>query len=158
MKYVIFDLDATVIDSSHRQITKADGSLDLDAWKRNSTKEMIMRDSLLPLAIHWKQLMKIPKKVKIGVCTARFMSQDDLAYLDWKGLKFDTLMSRIAGDNRPDYIMKRDLLLHFMRQENIKNYRDVTFYDDNRDVLTMLHELGVKARDSVITNFSIRKA
>ena len=37
----IFDLDHTVIDSSHRQITRADGSLDLDAWIENSTRKKI---------------------------------------------------------------------------------------------------------------------
>ena len=52
MKYVIFDLDATVIDSSHRQITKADGSLDLAAWKKNYTYTKVMRDSLQPLSNH----------------------------------------------------------------------------------------------------------
>ena len=34
--YYIFDLDNTVIDSSHRQ-TFVDGKLDLDAWKRGAS-------------------------------------------------------------------------------------------------------------------------
>jgi hypothetical protein len=46
----IFDLDHTVIDSSHRQITRADGSLDLDHWIENCTREKIYQDKLLPLA------------------------------------------------------------------------------------------------------------
>ena len=49
-KTFIFDLDHTVIDSSHRQITKADGSLDLDNWIANCTREKIMADTFLPLA------------------------------------------------------------------------------------------------------------
>ena len=36
--YYIFDLDNTVIDSSHRQ-TFVNGKLDLDAWKRDNTKK-----------------------------------------------------------------------------------------------------------------------
>ena len=43
----IFDLDDTVIDSSHRATLKG-FDLDLDAWKRDSTYENIMKDSLLP--------------------------------------------------------------------------------------------------------------
>jgi hypothetical protein len=46
----IFDLDHTVIDSSHRQLTRADGSLDLDHWIENCTREKIYQDKLLPLA------------------------------------------------------------------------------------------------------------
>ena len=76
MKYVIFDLDATVIDSSHRQITKPDGSLDLRAWKKNSTYAKVMRDSLLPLANHWKTIQE-KKNVYIAVITARVMADAD---------------------------------------------------------------------------------
>ena len=50
----IFDLDHTVIDSSHRQATLPDGSLDLDHWRENSTAGMIRRDKLLPLAKVWR--------------------------------------------------------------------------------------------------------
>ena len=46
----IFDLDGTVIDSSHRQNTRPDGSLDLAQWIENNTPEKILADSLLPLA------------------------------------------------------------------------------------------------------------
>jgi hypothetical protein len=46
----IYDLDHTVIDSTHRQATLADGSLDLAHWIENNTPELIARDSLLPLA------------------------------------------------------------------------------------------------------------
>jgi hypothetical protein len=45
----IFDLDHTVIDSSHRQLTLADGSLDLAHWVDNCTRAQIMRDRPLPL-------------------------------------------------------------------------------------------------------------
>jgi hypothetical protein len=48
--HFIFDLDHTVIDSSHRQLTNADGSLDLAHWRENCTHEKIMADTLLPLA------------------------------------------------------------------------------------------------------------
>ena len=46
----IFDLDGTVIDSSHRALANADGSITLDFWRENSTAEMIAKDKLFPLA------------------------------------------------------------------------------------------------------------
>ena len=83
MKYVIFDLDATVIDSSHRQITLPDGSLDLRAWKKNSTYDKVMRDRLLPLAKHWERIQE-KKNVFIAVLTARVMADADYDYLRFK--------------------------------------------------------------------------
>ena len=57
----IFDLDGTTIDSSHRQNTLPDGSLNLDAWVRNNTPEKIARDSLLPMAESWKTINRQKK-------------------------------------------------------------------------------------------------
>ena len=45
LMHFIFDLDHAVIDSSHRQITRPDGSLDLAAWIKNNTRANIMRDA-----------------------------------------------------------------------------------------------------------------
>ena len=151
MKYVIFDLDATVIDSSHRQITKADGSLDLAAWKKNSTYAKVMRDSLLPLANHWKRIQEL-KNVYIAVLTARVMGDADFHYLKFKGLKADKIMSRAFFDHRHDHVMKKQKIISFLLERNIKNLSNVTFYDDNKNVLEMLLDLGINAKDSIKIN------
>ena len=156
MKYVIFDLDATVIDSSHRQITLPDGSLDLRAWKKNSTYSKVMRDSLLPLAKHWKTIQE-KKNVYIAVITARVMADADYDYLRFKRLKADKIMSRAFFDHRPDHIMKRQKILTWLFDNNIKNWSDVTFYDDNKNVLQMLLDLGINAKDSIKINRKLTK-
>ncbi len=156
MKYVIFDLDATVIDSSHRQITLPDGSLDLRAWKKNSTYDKVMRDSLLPLANHWKRIQE-KKNVFIAVLTARVMADADYDYLRFKRLKADKIMSRAFFDHRPDHIMKRQKILTWLFDNNIKNWSDVTFYDDNKNVLEMLLDLGINAKDSIKINKELTK-
>lgn len=156
MKYVIFDLDATVIDSSHRQITLPDGSLDLRAWKKNSTYDKVMRDSLLPLANHWKRIQE-KKNVFIAVLTARVMADADYDYLRFKRLKADKIMSRAFFDHRPDHIMKRQKILTFLFDNNIKKWSDVTFYDDNKNVLEMLLDLGINAKDSIKINKELTK-
>ena len=156
MKYVIFDLDATVIDSSHRQITLPDGSLDLRAWKKNSTYSKVMRDSLLPLANHWKRIQE-KKNVYIAVITARVMADADYDYLRFKRLKADRIMSRAFFDHRPDHIMKKQKILTFLFDNNIKNWSDVTFYDDNKNVLEMLLDLGINAKDSIKINKELTK-
>ena len=63
----IFDLDGTTIDSSHRQNTLPDGSLNLDAWVRNNTPEKIAADTLLPLAASWKTINRKRDQIAITV-------------------------------------------------------------------------------------------
>ena len=65
----IFDLDGTVIDSSHRQNTLPDGSLDLAHWVENNTPEKILSDSLLPLAEKMRSVRSATDTV--AVITAR---------------------------------------------------------------------------------------
>ena len=74
----IFDLDGTVIDSSHRQATLPDGTLNLAHWFENATPEKIFKDKILPLA------QQIRKRSKAGdytmICTARTLSDADLEF------------------------------------------------------------------------------
>ena len=133
------------------RITKADGSLDLAAWKKNSTYAKVMRDSLLPLANHWKRIQEL-KNVYIAVLTARVMGDADFHYLAFKGLKADKIMSRAFFDHRPDHIMKKQKIITFLLERNIKNWSNVTFYDDNKNVLNMLLDLGINAKDSIKIN------
>ena len=48
----IYDLDGTIIDSSHRAIVNRDGSINLDKWREMSTKDYIFKDDLLPM--YWQ--------------------------------------------------------------------------------------------------------
>ena len=108
----IFDLDHTVIDSSHRQLTRPDGSLDLEHWIENCTLEKIMADKLLPLA----RLMRsaYSQGHQVLICTARNLSLFDYMFLGDNDLFANAILSRPDGDNRPDDELKRDLLLkHF---------------------------------------------
>ena len=159
----IFDLDATVIDSSHRQNTKPDGSLDLDKWRENSTPEMIERDSLLPLA---KMMRAIYRKRrsghKVAVCTARVMSKADWEYLQNRSLKFDYAMARAEGDDRPDAQLKFDKITNLLVGLKMPRKRwpiSVTILDDNKSVLKMAkNELGIIAVDAVKFNRELQNA
>ena len=64
----IFDLDGTIIDSSHRQMVKSDGTLDLAKWFENATAEKIFADKVLPLATQVRRRQKAGDYVM--VCTA----------------------------------------------------------------------------------------
>ena len=143
MKTFIFDLDHTVIDSSHRQLTRPDGSLCIASWRENSTREKIFRDRLMPLANFWRRVYAANHTVIVA--TARQMSRHDFDYLYTHNLRFDSIVHRMTGDDTPDDIMKRDKLAHLFSLGNIEASRCVMF-DDNTSVRrTVRRDLGVKA-------------
>ena len=155
----IFDLDHTVIDSSHRQLTRADGSLDLDHWIENCTREKIYSDKLLPLA----RLMRsaYAQGHDVIVCTARVLSAHDHGFLATHNLRSNYILSRALGDNRPDAEMKRDLLIKYFSARKIplaRWTRQAYFYDDNQAVLAMAQDLGITARDAIQLNSKLQKA
>jgi hypothetical protein len=154
----IFDLDGTAIDSSHRANTLADGSLNLDAWRENSTPEMIARDSLLPLGEQWRDMVARGldgTHVKIAIITARVMGAADLQYLDDNGLAYDYLYSRTEGDTSNDAALKKIMLFDLARDMGrsmrwLQNF--AWFYDDNLGVIEMGCSLGINMVNSTLYN------
>jgi FMN phosphatase YigB (HAD superfamily) len=145
----IFDLDHTVVDSSHRQLTKADGSLDLDAWRENCTREQIRRDTLLPLAGTMREAYENGHNVI--VCTARVMTHHDKEFLRDNGLKYTALLSRAEGDSSGDADLKEGLLNWYFKGNRAKMANSV-FFDDNQSVLEMGRRLGINCLDAAHTN------
>lgn len=154
MKTFIFDLDHTVIDSSHRQITLADGSLDLNNWIENCTKEKIMADKLLPLANHWRDVSRGSNNSVI-VCTARVMGEHDHAFLESHGLKADAILSRAMGDCSGDADLKERLLRQYASDTGrswARFSRNACIYDDNQNVLSRLASIGIACYNAISLN------
>ena len=122
---IVFDLDPTLIDSSHRAITRADGSLCLDSWRALSTRQYIMRDSLLPLAHVARDL--ITDSHRVAFCTARVMGEADHDFLVFHRLTPRLILSRPEGDHSSDGPLKVRLLREAGVLPSI-------FYDDNAQV------------------------
>ena len=155
--HFFFDLDHTVIDSSHRQLTRPDGSLDLAAWRRNNTKANIMADTLLPLATQWRRADK--KGATIIICTARVMGEHDYEYLRRHGLRWDACLSRREGDTTPDADLKEKMIRKYAQARPMSWARFCAtsiFFDDNANVLSMLDRIGIKAYDSISLNETLR--
>lgn len=145
--YYIFDLDHTVIDSSHRQLTRADGSLDLAHWIENCSREKIFRDSLLPLADQMRDLIARGRD-NVVICTARVMSEADYDFLYANGLYTPWVLSRPEGSRLGDADLKEWLLRRFARCRMVSWERFVRtsiMFDDNEGVLAMLRDQGFRA-------------
>ena len=149
----IYDLDHTVIDSTHRAATLPDGSIDLDHWREHSTPELIAKDRLLPLAGHWKT--QRARGAEIVVCTARVMGDADYQYLDDHGLKYDAMICRSEGDRTPDAILKERGLRQYAADNGIAWARFCKFsvmLDDNENVIRHLTARGLRVYNSLILN------
>lgn len=155
MAYVIFDLDGTVIDSTHRQATLADGSLDLAHWFENNTPDKIMGDSLLPLAASMRAIMAAGHKVII--CTARAIQNADKLFLALNGLAYDALLHREQGNMESDASLKIRLLeTYFIGQgfDNAAQAKAIMF-DDNLKVIDAMRSIGIHCYDATKINQKI---
>ena len=149
----IFDLDGSVIDSSHRQNTLPDGSLDLAHWVENNTPEKILADSLLPLAEKMRSVRSV--KDTVAVITARVIQDADLAFMKRNDLKFDFLFSRAQGNRTPDDLLKRRAILKLARklQRSMAWMRkNAVFFDDNLAVLDIMTAMGIKTVNATTAN------
>jgi hypothetical protein len=148
----IFDLDGTAIDSTHRQNTFPDGSLNLAKWKENNTPKKIRQDSLLPLGQQWATGLLWGK---VAIITARVFQEADYTFLKNHNLNYDFIYSRRDGDNMPDASLKRLALYRLARDMN-KSVKWLakfaTFYDDNLSVLKMADSLGISTVNATAYN------
>jgi len=153
--HFIFDLDHTVIDSSHRQLTKADGSLDLTHWRENCTHEKIMGDTLLPLARTMQEAINNGQNVII--CTARVLGRSDIIFLVKHGLLASVILSRPEGDNTSDAALKTRLLKQHCQKVGItwaRFTRSAYMFDDNVNVLAEMKSHGIQALNAIKINQS----
>ena len=136
---VIYDLDGTIIDSSHRIKLHDDGSHDLEHWKNNCTKEQIFQDTLLPLyrTLQWDY----KRGNYVVLCTARELGKWDMEYIHSMGIYYDKIISRPKGNTTVDHVLKARQLKFFW---NLKPFRKLhkIFYDDNENNLRAINKLG----------------
>lgn len=148
----IFDLDHTVIDSSHRQATLPCGSLDLDHWRENCTAEKIALDTLLPLADAMRRYYADGHE--IVVCTARVCSEADTAFLERHGLRFHHFLSRDADDMRGDADYKSAKLAEWAASVGKPDdwRRQAVMFDDNVKVIRRMLEERLCCFDAIKYN------
>jgi len=148
MKHHIFDLDHTVIDSSHRQRLLPNGDLDLAHWIANrADRALVMADRLLPLAHYWRALGK-----PVAVCTSRVISPLEHEFLAAHYLPVDYFSSRNVGDMRPDAEYKVAKIGKMLSRKGWQP-SEVTLYDDHPGVREAVKSaLGINVVDPIPFN------
>lgn len=132
MRVEIFDMDGTIVDSTHRYRTMPCGTkIDLQFWRDNESKAY--DDSLLPLAAFYKECLADPECYVI-IATARILNAPDMAFIQDKLGMPDYIISRKLDSAISGGTLKINGLSRFF---NLKNFKDATFtfYEDNTNYL-----------------------
>ena len=144
---IVFDLDQTIINSIHRTPFHSDGTVDIQGYIQNQTKENIMKDTILPLADTMKKEFY---NTFIVVCTARKMTDFDYEFLSLNGLRFHEIYER---GNVPKEISSLPDALYKTKCLNKYKKTKYTFYDDSEEVINLFKQYpNVNMIDSKIMN------
>lgn len=133
-RVAIYDMDGTIVDSSHRYRTIVDEKgerIDLDYWRENEHRAM--DDSLLPLAVQYKTDLQ-DDNCYVIIATARVMHEPDYQFLRVVLGEPDYLISRPQDSTISGKALKIGGLAKFFNLMNFKN-ADFVFYEDNIDYL-----------------------
>ena len=140
---IIFDLDETVINSTHRTPNFPDGTLNLAAYLENQTAENIKKDTLLPLIRVMRD--RFLAGDYIIVLTARGMIQADYDYLTDNNIPYHKIMSRDQCKTPRHYKLsdgeyKLFWIKSFLNLRQFKN-KPVLMFDDAKPVKSVLRKL-----------------
>jgi len=121
----IYDLDGTIIDSSHRY-RAINGRIDLQFWRDN--EHLAYSDSLLPLANqYWRDIADT--ECFTIIATARVLSEPDNRFIrDFLGIP-NRIISRKIDDNQSGAMLKiKGIIglfnLHVFKRAEIKVFED----------------------------------
>jgi hypothetical protein len=134
MEIEIYDLDGTVIDSSHRYRTITENGktrIDLEYWRANEYRAM--DDGLLPLANQYMESLADKNKYVI-VATARVMNEPDWQFMREVIGMPNYFISRKPGDSQSGKTLK---IKGLQKLANLKqfNMSKAVFYEDNMEYL-----------------------
>lgn len=139
-KIHIYDLDGTVIDSSHRYrtITDKNGNtkIDLKYWRKHDIPKYIHKDSLLPLAEQYKNDIRDPETYVI-VATARACVEGDANYdyiRSHLGMPNRFIHRQGIKDTRKGSVIKINGIKPLLNLKQFRNAAKV-FFEDNIDYL-----------------------
>lgn len=133
-KVSIYDMDGTIVDSSHRYRTITENGktrIDLEHWRANEYRAM--EDGLLPLADQYMDELQDPS-VYVIIATARVMHAPDWQFVNEILGAPDYFISRKDGDAQSGASLKIKGLQKFF---NLRQFRkaDAVFYEDNTSYL-----------------------
>lgn len=129
-RVAIYDMDGTIVDSSHRYRTIVDDSgerIDLEFWRENQYNAM--NDSLLPMAEQYRADL-FDENCYVIIATARVMNAPDWQFVKEILGEPDYFISRKDGDDQSGKTLKINGLAKFFNLVTFRN-AEFVFYEDN---------------------------
>jgi phosphoglycolate phosphatase-like HAD superfamily hydrolase len=129
-RVAIYDMDGTIVDSSHRYRTIVDENgerIDLQYWRENEFRAM--DDSLLPMAEQYRADLR-DEECYVIIATARVMHDPDWQFVKEILGEPDYFISRKDGDAQSGKTLKINGLAKFFNLVTFKN-AEFVFYEDN---------------------------
>lgn len=133
-RVAIYDMDGTIVDSSHRYRTIVDDAgerIDLGFWQENA--HLAMQDGLLPLYQQYRHDLGDPNCYVI-IATARVMYAADWEFVDKILGAPDYFISRREGDSQSGKTLKINGLAKFFNLTTFQS-AEFVFYEDNMEYL-----------------------
>lgn len=131
----IYDMDGTIVDSSHRYRTTINEQgrevIDLEYWRSNEYRAM--QDGLLPLASQYMAELRDPS-VFVIIATARVMHAPDWQFIREILGEPDFFISREDGDTQSGKTLK---IKGLQKIFNLRQFQGIPaiFYEDNVEYL-----------------------
>jgi len=129
-RVAIYDMDGTIVDSSHRYRTIVDENgerIDLQYWRENEFRAM--EDQFLPMVNQYWADLADPSCYVI-IATARVMNEPDWQFVREKLGEPDYFISRPKDSAISGKELKINGLAKFFNLVNFKD-ADFVFYEDN---------------------------
>lgn len=137
-KVILFDIDGTVADLSHRLHYVTNGAHDWDNFNKN-----IPLDTPIEETIFLNSILKSSVHPTVGIIFASGRSEDEREMTEKQLADFkchyDKLYMRPAGDRRADYIIKKEIL----QQIRDDGYEPYIVIDDRSSVVEMWRKEGL---------------
>lgn len=141
---LIFDLDETVINSSHRTPNNPDGTLNLAGYIANHNAANVFMDTLLPLARSMQQAIK--QGYKVAILTARDMAWFDYDFLKAHGISPRHIYSRDKCRSQRHYKMSDGAYkVEWFNKlpPSLTANQHVVMFDDSKPVKAAMRAIGV---------------
>lgn len=129
---VIFDMDGTLCDVATTRHFVEGKERDFDAFHAASMDCPAHADVVDGL----RQAQQDGYSILIVTSRSAKWRDYTIKWLDNLGITFDRLYTRIEGDFRPDYVIKKDIL----KQIIADGYRPIRAWDDNPKVIELWRE------------------
>ena len=142
---IIFDVDGTLMDISHRKKFVEQKPKDWDSFREQTPDDKPITE-IFQVAIALQQAGH-----RIIIASGRNRSQRGitLKQLMGEGLVFEQIYMRADSDYRPDTILKRELL----DKMRANGYDPKMVFDDRDSVVQMWRDAGLKAVQVAPGNF-----